>query len=38
LDTLHCAMATNLEVTGVLSIDARRLALARIVGIRVIAV
>jgi predicted nucleic acid-binding protein len=38
LDTLHCATAMNLDVTGFLSTDARQLALARIVGLRVIAV
>jgi predicted nucleic acid-binding protein len=38
LDTLHCATAMNLDVMGFLSTDARQLALARIVGLRVIAV
>jgi predicted nucleic acid-binding protein len=38
LDTLHCATAMNLDVTRFLSTDARQLALARIVGLRVIVV
>ena len=36
LDTLHCAWATNLQISGFLSTDLRQLALARLVGLRVI--
>lgn len=37
LDTLHCAMAESLQVSGFVSTDTRQLALARIMGLRVMA-
>ena len=36
LDTLHCAWAKNLPIAGFLSTDVRQLALARLVGLRVV--
>jgi hypothetical protein len=36
LDTLHCAWAKNLQVTGFLSTDVRQLALARLIGLRIV--
>ena len=36
LDALHCAWAKNLQISGFLSTDVRQLALARLVGLRVI--
>jgi len=36
LDTLHCAWAKNLQISGFLTTDVRQLALARLVGLRII--
>lgn len=35
-DTLHCAWAKNLETAGFLSTDARQLALARLIKLRIL--
>ena len=36
LDTLHCAWATNLKISGFLSTDMRQLALAKLAGLRIL--
>ncbi len=38
LDILHCAWAKKLNVTGFISTDTRQIALARLVGLRVLAI
>lgn len=36
VDTLHCAWAKKLDTSGFLSTDARQMALARIIGLRIL--
>ena len=36
LDALHCAWAKNLQISGFLSTDVRQLALARLIGLRIV--